>query len=195
VVWSKSYGSSAIPLIGMLLLVALILLGLTAWVVSGILECNALCEEYPWYCRRDSWSCEIRYPNYIRVDYVFPVFLGFFALIIVLGATRILFSDISYVEVSGRGFLIVRGYLRRRETLISKEEIQEVRFQHHKLTWLYPIFLKGWSAPVLLYSGAGVATIVTKSGLRVVIPIHAGDLLKFTKAVEEEVGVKVVEAA
>ena len=125
-VWSKSYGSSAIPFIGMLLLVALILLGLTAWVVSGILECNALCEEYPWYCRRDSWSCEVRYPNYIRVDYVFPVFLGFFALIFVLGVAKILFSDISYVEVSGRGFLIVRGYLRRRETLISKEEIQEL---------------------------------------------------------------------
>jgi hypothetical protein len=60
------------------------------------------------------------------VDYVFPVFLGFFALIFVLGVARILFSDISYVEVSGRGFLIVRGYLRRRETLISKEEIQEL---------------------------------------------------------------------
>jgi len=55
--------SSVLPYLSYII-ITLFCLGLAVVGISGVIECNKLCDESRddlWVCRRDFWSCEVKY--------------------------------------------------------------------------------------------------------------------------------------
>lgn len=95
------------------------------------------------------------------------------------------FSDISYVEVNMKGITATRGYFYRHEYLVTRKDIVKVKFQPHRYTWLLPVFARVWSAPMLLYMGAGELELTTRSRGKIRMRLHTKDIIGFVKAVKK----------
>ena len=83
--------SSVLPYLSYII-ITLFCLGLAVVGISGVIECNKLCDESRdvlWVCRRDFWSCEVKYLYYIKV--VFPLVMIVFGILCFLGFIRMLF--------------------------------------------------------------------------------------------------------
>lgn len=190
-VWGKSYASKVFAMVVLFLVFVLIMALLTWFGWSSMVECNTYCDLGYWACRRDAWSCEARYPNYVMVNYAFVYFSAALTLLGIAAITRLLVLGTKYAEVSREGIRVVKGFIRKREILIRREEISEIRLQPVKHVWLYPLFMREWSVPIIISSGAATAAVKTGSEVRESLTLDAGDIVPFTKAVEEELRIKI----
>jgi len=164
--WSKSYASRALIEIILIILMYIAPLAIATRLYLSFVGSSAV---YEWF-------------TYLLIGLLA---LGVVAIVLVL------VNSIAYIEVSSMGIRMVRGFVGKREVLVSRGEVSEVGLQAEKFTWLYPLLAGKSSALVLASAGAATVTIKTAYGRKWRFVLDAKDILAFAKTVEEELAIKV----
>jgi len=200
-VWRKNYAYSWGIYVSFLIIGTVITISVAGLSLYYVYKCYHLCSLSnfnPSACVRTTWWCRASYPPWsinaesVEVNYVFVAILVFIAAFTLFGLLRFLLTNTSYVEVSEKGIRVIYGFIREREEFIDKSSIVEAVFRPARNAWAYSI-LGLFGGAFINYVGAGEAIIIMKSNRKLRIILHAEDVADFSRAFENELGLKLIK--
>lgn len=200
-VWRKNYAYSWGIYVSFLIIGTVITISVAGLSLYYAYKCYHLCSLNnfnPPACVRTTWWCRASYPPWsinaesIEVNYVFVAILVIIAAFMLFGLLRFLLTNTSYVEVSEKGIRVIYGFIREREEFIDKSSIVEAVFRPARNAWVHSI-LGLFGGALINYVGAGEAIITIKSNRKLRIILHAEDVADFSRAFENELGLKLIK--
>lgn len=200
-VWRKNYAYSWGIYVSFLLIGTVITLSVAGLSLYYAYKCYHLCSLNnfnPPACVRTTWWCRASYPPWsinaesVEVNYVFVAILVFTAAFMLFGLLKFLLTNTSYVEVSEKGIRVIYGFIRESEEFIDKSSIVEAVFRPARNAWVHSI-LGLFGGALINYVGAGEAIITIKSNRKLRIILHAEDVVDFSRAFENELGLKLIK--